>query len=67
MKVEGKSKWVFLMGIAVVTLFIASCGNSQKAKQGDNMQPQDSVTMIEEESVTVVVDSIVPDTAAIKK
>lgn len=67
MKTNAKSKLVYLAVATLMVLSFASCGNSQKAKQQDAAMPaQDSVTVMEE-SVIVEVDSIIPDSAAVKK
>lgn len=66
MKTNAKSKLVCLAAATLMVLSFTSCGNSQKAKQQDTAPAQDSVTVVEE-SVVVEVDSIVPDSAAVKK
>ena len=58
MKTKGSTAWVFTTMVAVV-LFMAACGNSQKKKEQAKVQateqPADSV------------DSIAPDSAAMKQ
>ena len=69
MKTKGSTAWVFTTMVAVV-LFMA-CGNSQKKKEQAKVQateqPADSVTVIESETVVIAVDSIAPDSAAMKQ
>ena len=66
MKTKGSTAWVFTTMVAVV-LFMAACGNSQKKKEQATGQPADSVTVIESETVVIAVDSIAPDSAAMKQ
>ena len=69
MKTKGSTAWVFTTMVAVV-LFMAACGNSQKKEQAKvqaTEQPADSVTVIESETVVIAVDSIAPDSAAMKQ
>ena len=70
MKTKGSTAWVFTTMVAVV-LFMAACGNSQKKKEQAKVQateqPADSVTVIESETVVIAVDSIAPDSAAMKQ
>ena len=66
MKTKGSTAWVFTTMVAVV-LFMAACGNSQKKKEQAKEQPADSVTVIESETVVIAVDSIAPDSAAMKQ
>ena len=66
MKTKGSTAWVFTTMVAVV-LFMAACGNSQKKKDQATEQPADSVTVIESETVVIAVDSIAPDSAAMKQ
>ena len=64
MKTKGSTAWVFTTMVAVV-LFMAACGNSQKKKEQAKVQateqPADSVTVV------IAVDSIAPDSAAMKQ
>ncbi|OKZ39534.1 MAG: hypothetical protein BHV82_14520 [Odoribacter sp. 43_10] len=57
--------------MVAVVLFMAACGNSQKKKEQAKVQateqPADSVTVIESETVVIAVDSIAPDSAAMKQ
>ena len=67
MKTKGSTAWVFTTMVAVV-LFMAACGNSQKKKEQAKVQATaDSVTVIESETVVIAVDSIAPDSAAMKQ
>ena len=65
MKTKGSTAWVF------TTMVMAACGNSQKKKEQAKVQateqPADSVTVIESETVVIAVDSIAPDSAAMKQ
>ena len=60
MKTKGSTAWVFTTMVAVV-LFMAACGNSQKKKE------QAKVQATESETVVIAVDSIAPDSAAMKQ
>ena len=64
------SVWIYTL-IAAVGLSLAACGNSQKKKEKAvekkmAEQPQDTLTVIESETV-VVIDSLAPDTTAMQK
>lgn len=61
MRTNGKSKFVYI-AVAALAITVAACGNKQK-KADDKTTPQDSVTVIETESVVVSVDTITPDSA----
>lgn len=69
MKTKDFTALGFTTLIAVV-LFMVACGNSQKKKEQAKVlvteQPADSVTLIESETVVIAVDSILPDSAAMK-
>lgn len=60
MKMNIKSKLGYI-AVAALILTLASCGHSNKKRAERVAQPRDSVVVIEEESVVVAVDSIVPD------
>lgn len=60
MKTHVRNTGVYILLLMGIVL-LASCGNSRKNKTRD-VQPQDSAIIIEQESVVVEVDSIVPDT-----
>ena len=66
MKTKGSTAWVFTTMVAVV-LFMAACGNSQKKKEQAKVQATEQVTVIESETVVIAVDSIAPDSAAMKQ
>lgn len=60
MKTHVRNAGVYILLLIGIVL-LASCGHSRKNKTRD-VQPQDSAIIIEQESVVVEVDSIVPDT-----
>lgn len=71
MRTKGCFNWTYI-AIAAIAISVAACGNSQKKKEKEQakqtaIQPQDSVTIIESETVIVAVDSIAPDSVATKK
>ena len=70
MKTKGTTAWVFNTMVAVVKI-MAAFGNNQKKKEQAKVQateqPADSVTVIESETVVIAVDSIAPDSAAMKQ
>ena len=73
MRTKGCFNWTYI-AIAAIAISVAACGNSQKKKEKEReqakqtaTQPQDSVTIIESETVIVAVDSIAPDSVATKK
>ena len=73
MRTKGCFNWTYI-AIAAIAISVAACGNSQKKKEKERdqakqtaIQPQDSVTIIESETVIVAVDSIAPDSAAMKQ
>lgn len=75
MRTKGCFNWTYI-AIAAIAISVAACGNSQKKKEKEKereqakqtaIQPQDSVTIIESETVIVAVDSIAPDSVATKK
>lgn len=66
MKSNAKLRLVYLAVATVLVLFFVSCGNS-KVKQNEAAQAgQDSVVVVEEETV-VMVDSLAPDSTATMK
>lgn len=61
MKTNIKSKGIFI-AVAALILTVASCGNSRKNGQAAQTgTPQDSAVVVEEEVVTIEIDSIAPD------
>ncbi len=70
MKTKGSTGWVLIALVAVVC-FMTSCGNSQKkkeqAKTQKTEQAADSEMVMESETIVVEVDSITPDTTAMKQ
>lgn len=66
MRSKGKIRLVYMVAV-VAALSLAACGNSKKKDKEMASQPQDTMTVIETESVTVVVDSIAPDSTAMKQ
>lgn len=73
MRTKSCFNWTYI-AVAAIAISLAACGNSQKKKEREReearktvMQPQDSVTIIESETVVVAVDSISPDSVAVKK
>lgn len=69
MRTKGNFKLVYIL-FAVLALSLAACGNSKKKSaqtQQTTQQPQDSVTVIETETVVIAVDSIAPDSTKAKK
>lgn len=68
MRKSLKSKFVYI-AFAALLLSIAACGNKKSNMPADSKaaQPQDSVMIVEEETVVVAIDSIAPDTTAAKK
>lgn len=71
MRTKGCFNWTYI-AIAAIAISVAACGNSQKKKEREQAkqtitQPQDSVTIIESETVVVAVDSIAPDSVATQK
>lgn len=65
METKSKSKFVCL-GVMAIALFLASCGSSKKdAANQAATSPQDSVMVIQEETVVVEIDSLAPDSSAV--
>lgn len=62
MKTNGKLKFMYV-AVAALAISLASCGNKQK-KAEDQAAQQDSVTVIQTETVIVSVDTVTPDSAA---
>ncbi|MBC5623649.1 hypothetical protein AALK14_04380 [Butyricimonas hominis] len=66
MRTFGRIGWICMVTI-VAGLALASCGNSQKSKvQSGNQAQQPAGAVIEESEVVVEVDSIAPDSTAVK-
>lgn len=59
MKANVRHGLVYMLIIGCI-LVLASCGRSRKNKV-ETRTPQDSAVIIEEESVVVEVDTLVPD------
>lgn len=71
MKTKCSSLWIFTV-LAAVVLMMASCGNSQKkreraAERRGTEQALDTVTVYESETVVVTIDSLAPDSAAVRQ
>lgn len=71
MKTRGYSIWMYT-AIAMAMIFMASCGNSKKreerrAEKRASEQVVPAGAVVESETVVVEVDSIVQDSAAMKK
>ena len=69
MKTKISLGWMYILSM-VVASFMAACGHSQKKtesvkEQKQTIQPKDTVTLIESETV-IEVDSITTDTTAKK-
>lgn len=70
MRKSLKSKFVYI-AFAALILSVAACGNkktdSNMPTDSKTAQPQDSVMVVEEETVVVAIDSIAPETPAANK
>lgn len=69
MKTKGNFRLTYIV-IAMIALSLAACGNNRKRqteRERGRVQPLDTVTVIESESVVVSVDTIVPDSMVVKK
>ncbi len=60
MKAKVKNSLIYI-GIVIFFFLFAACGNSKKSKRVEMRNPQDSAVIIEEESVVIQVDTLVPD------